>query len=578
MLTSFRLRLLLAGGLGTAAADPGTPLRVLRSGPSQNAAPDRGHYRDLRPAGGRVAGPHGGSPADPRHPARGGWPRRMAGPGHAQIPALGPAGDRAPPTGSRSPTASRPWTGAGSPAPTPSPSGSADPGCSPACPWGRTGTPGSSPPRRRSSSCSMRPWSPRVLDRAVYLELDKRCSPRRRVVRLRAGSQRAVTEQGPPGVPRGRRAGIATGRRTRSAGSSGWCRSASCRAAAPGIWWSRRRWMSGVATRCSAGRSPRMARSSSQGGVRLGPGSLPHRPARRHVLDPGQGRRDPAAPPADARGAVHRQRQRRRARPVVAGSRARAAHLVRRRGRQRPARRLRPATHREPGRHRADLGLCAGDRLRLGPRDRGAEGAAHPRGHPRQRRYPRGAGRAGARLARARADGAERVAVGRAVAGAPAAGAAPAGPGRGDHRPGRDLRRAAPRTGGRRPGRHAVRGAGDQPGIRQRGPAEPPHCIAAGDRPRRARADRRQRWRRMGHRRERRPPPRRRDGHTARSHRGGARCGQERSGRRRPVQPHPPAAAKGRRGRGLQPPRGVRRGGARRRPHARPAQPATIPT
>ncbi len=39
VLTSFRLRLLLAGGLGTAAADSGTPLRVLRSGPSQDAAP-----------------------------------------------------------------------------------------------------------------------------------------------------------------------------------------------------------------------------------------------------------------------------------------------------------------------------------------------------------------------------------------------------------------------------------------------------------------------------------------------------------------------------------------------------------
>ena len=39
VLTSFRLRLLLAGGLGTAATDPGAPLRVLRSGPSQNAPP-----------------------------------------------------------------------------------------------------------------------------------------------------------------------------------------------------------------------------------------------------------------------------------------------------------------------------------------------------------------------------------------------------------------------------------------------------------------------------------------------------------------------------------------------------------
>ncbi|MGH7519257.1 MAG: Ig-like domain-containing protein, partial [Gemmatimonadales bacterium] len=39
LLTSLRLRLLLVGGFGTAAADPGTPLRVLRSAPSQNASP-----------------------------------------------------------------------------------------------------------------------------------------------------------------------------------------------------------------------------------------------------------------------------------------------------------------------------------------------------------------------------------------------------------------------------------------------------------------------------------------------------------------------------------------------------------
>ncbi len=39
LLTSFRLRLLLAAGLGTAAAGPGTPLRVLRSSPSQDASP-----------------------------------------------------------------------------------------------------------------------------------------------------------------------------------------------------------------------------------------------------------------------------------------------------------------------------------------------------------------------------------------------------------------------------------------------------------------------------------------------------------------------------------------------------------
>ncbi|HET8623389.1 MAG TPA: Ig-like domain-containing protein, partial [Gemmatimonadales bacterium] len=39
LLTSYRLRLLLSGALGTAALHPGTPLRVLRSAPSQNAAP-----------------------------------------------------------------------------------------------------------------------------------------------------------------------------------------------------------------------------------------------------------------------------------------------------------------------------------------------------------------------------------------------------------------------------------------------------------------------------------------------------------------------------------------------------------
>ena len=39
LLTSARLRLLLGGALGTAALDPGTPLRVLRSTPSANAPP-----------------------------------------------------------------------------------------------------------------------------------------------------------------------------------------------------------------------------------------------------------------------------------------------------------------------------------------------------------------------------------------------------------------------------------------------------------------------------------------------------------------------------------------------------------
>jgi uncharacterized protein YfaS (alpha-2-macroglobulin family) len=39
LLTPFRLRLLVLGGLGTALAGPGTPLRVLRSTPSQDASP-----------------------------------------------------------------------------------------------------------------------------------------------------------------------------------------------------------------------------------------------------------------------------------------------------------------------------------------------------------------------------------------------------------------------------------------------------------------------------------------------------------------------------------------------------------